>query len=657
MDNSVDPINVGLLNKKKGQLPGIQGATEVPELRKIPIMHKLYLNLMLTAAAVGYGLAANATEPETAVAAKTLYSTPVRDNMTNLYWGDLHLHSQLSADAYVFETRLTSDQAFQFARGATVIADNGMPARLRRPLDFLAVTDHAEYLGIYAQLAVNDPRLKDWAMGRDWQALMNQGDMTKLGTAFADAIQSSEPEFLTPDSLRQSIWSEASAVADKYNEPGLFTAFVGYEWTSMITGDNLHRVVIYKDGADVVSQMTPFSAQHSNDPEDLWDALADYEKQTGGEVLAIAHNGNVSNGRMFSPNRVNGLPLDKAYASKRARWEPIYEATQIKGDGETHPLLSPTDEFADFETWDEGNISLTADKEPEMLQYEYVRSALREGLRHEANLGANPFKFGVIGSTDSHTGMSTSNEDNFFGKFAHDEPAVDRTDKQMANQLQQIWKLVSSGLAAVWAEENTRESIFDAIKRREVYGTSGTRIQLRFFGGWDFSPEDVMRPDFATLGYHKGVPMGGDLRVSQSGAAPSFMVAATRDPDGANLDRIQIIKGWLDADGETHEQVYDVALSDGRKANWLGKIAAVGDTVDVANATYSNSIGDPELSAVWTDPDFDPEQRAFYYARVIQIPTPRWTAYDRKYFGAVIDPQAPDKIQDRAYSSPIWYTP
>ena len=608
--------------------------------------------------ASGSLLAQSAETQQSLADQKLLYSTPVRDNLTNLYWGDLHLHSTLSADAYILQTRLTKDQAFKFARGETVLADNGMPAKLRRPLDFLAVTDHAEYLGIYAQMALDDPRLDDWKMGAEWKELLRQGDMMGLALAFSDAIQTSDPKYLTPDSLRSSIWQEASAVADKYNEPGLFTAFVGYEWTSMITGDNLHRVVIYKDGAETASQMTPFSAQHSPDPEDLWDALADYEKQTGGEVLAIAHNGNVSNGRMFSPNRVNGLPLDGSYARKRARWEPVYETTQVKGDGEAHPYLSPDDEFADFETWDQGNITLGKDKEPEMLQYEYTRSALREGLRHEANLGTNPFKFGIIGSTDSHTGMATTNEDNFFGKFAHDEPSADRTEKRMADQLQKIWRLVSSGLAAVWSEENTRESIFSAIKRREVYATSGTRIKLRFFGGWDYEESDVSRSDYASIGYEKGVPMGGDLTRNLDAEAPNFMIAATRDPDGANLDRVQIIKGWLNANGETAEQIFDVALSDGRKANWLtGDIPAVGNTVDADSVTYSNSIGAAELTAVWTDPEFDPEQRAFYYARVIQIPTPRWTAYDEKYFDAEIDPRAPKTIQDRAYSSPIWYTP
>ncbi len=589
---------------------------------------------------------------------KPPYSTPVREHVSNLYWGDLHLHTKLSADAYTMETRLTSDEAYQFARGGTVTADNGMPVRLRRPLDFLAVTDHSEYLGVFAQLAADDPTLKGWKMGEEWQTLLREGRTTELAKAFANAIQTDAAEYQTPGPVRSGLWASAAAVADKYNEPGLFTAFVGYEWTSMISGDNLHRVVIYKDGAELASKRVPFSAQDSTDPEDLWSALSAYEESTGGEVLAIAHNGNVSNGRMFSPTRLNGKPLDANYAAKRARWEPVYETTQIKGDGETHPYLSADDEFADYETWDEGNISLTHPKTPDMLQYEYSRSALKEGLRHEANLGVNPFKFGLIGSTDSHTGMSTTNEDNFFGKFAHDEPAADRTEKRMANQLQKIWKLVSSGLVAVWSEENTRESLFQAIKRREVYATTGTRIQLRFFGGWQFDAADVLRADFATLGYQKGVPMGGDLTRGANTHAPTFMVAASRDPDGANLDRVQIVKGWLDAQGNTQEKVFDVAWSAGRTIDAkTGKLASVGSTVDVANTTYSNSIGAAELATVWTDPEFNASQNAFYYARVLQIPTPRWTAYDAKYFGATIDPRAAMVTQDRAYSSPIWYTP
>ena len=620
-------------------------------------MYKLNNVTALGVLALSVSLFASA-EDAPVVEQKPSYSTPVREHVSNLYWGDLHLHTKLSADAYTMETRLTSDEAYQFARGGTVTADNGMPVRLRRPLDFLAVTDHSEYLGVFAQLAADDPTLKGWKMGEEWQTLLREGRTTELAKAFANAIQTDAAEYQTPGPVRSGLWASAAAVADKYNEPGLFTAFVGYEWTSMISGDNLHRVVIYKDGAELASKRVPFSAQDSTDPEDLWSALSAYEESTGGEVLAIAHNGNVSNGRMFSPTRLNGKPLDANYAAKRARWEPVYETTQIKGDGETHPYLSADDEFADYETWDEGNISLTQAKTPDMLQYEYSRSALKEGLRHEANLGVNPFKFGLIGSTDSHTGMSTTNEDNFFGKFAHDEPSADRTEKRMANQLQKIWKLVSSGLVAVWSEENTRESLFQAIKRREVYATTGTRIQLRFFGGWQFDAADVLRADFATLGYQKGVPMGGDLTRGANTHALTFMVAASRDPDGANLDRVQIVKGWLDAQGNTQEKVFDVAWSAGRTIDAkTGKLASVGSTVDVANTTYSNSIGAAELATVWTDPEFNASQNAFYYARVLQIPTPRWTAYDAKYFGATIDPRAAMVTQDRAYSSPIWYTP
>ena len=364
-------------------------------------MYKLNNVTALGVLALSVSLFASA-EDASVVEQKPSYSTPVREHVSNLYWGDLHLHTKLSADAYTMETRLTSDEAYQFARGGTVTADNGMPVRLRRPLDFLAVTDHSEYLGVFAQLAADDPTLKGWKMGEEWQTLLREGRTTELAKAFANAIQTDAAEYQTPGPVRSGLWASAAAVADKFNEPGLFTAFVGYEWTSMISGDNLHRVVIYKDGAEVASKRVPFSAQDSTDPEDLWSALSAYEESTGGEVLAIAHNGNVSNGRMFSPTRLNGKPLDANYAAKRARWEPVYETTQIKGDGETHPYLSADDEFADYETWDEGNISLTQAKTPDMLQYEYSRSALKEGLRHEANLGVNPFKFGLIGSTDSH---------------------------------------------------------------------------------------------------------------------------------------------------------------------------------------------------------------------------------------------------------------
>lgn len=588
------------------------------------------------------------------------YSPPVRDtSLTNLYWGDTHLHTNKSADAYTVGTHsVTADDAFRFARGAEIRADNGVRAKLRRPLDFLAVTDHAEYLGIFPRLQQKDPVLSQWEIGRQWAELMRRNEQVKLGTAFANAIQSSDPKYRVPGTIQTSIWADVARTADRYNDPGRFTAFVGYEWTSMITGDNLHRVVLFKDGADKASKLLPFSAQDSTDPEALWQALARYESQTGGETLAIAHNGNVSNGRMFAPTTVSGKPLDAAYAKTRSRWEPVYEVTQVKGDGEAHPTLSPTDEFADFETWDEGNITLTAKKQPWMLQYEYARSGLKEGLRHEAKLGTNPFKVGMIGSTDAHTGLATSTEDNFFGKFPESEPRPERVTNKMAGQLQESWQLGASGLAAVWAPENTREALFAAFKRREVYATTGSRIVVRFFGGFDYQPADIDRPDYASIGYAKGVPMGGDLMRAPAGKAPVFMVAAAKDPDEANLDRIQIIKGWLDAKGQAQERIYDVALSDGRKVDpKTGKAPPVGNTVDVANASYTNSIGDPELTAVWSDPDFDPKSRAFYYVRVLEIPKPRWTAYDAKFFKLNLPKTIPMTLQDRAYTSPIWYHP
>lgn len=618
------------------------------------------LRLVVSVAAVSVfavgGLTAHASDKERE---REAYSPQVREPVTNLYWGDTHLHTNLSADAYITGTRQTTpEDAYRFARGHTVSVDGSMPVRLRRPLDFLVITDHAEYLGIYRRLAAGDEALKGWEVGQRWAELLEQGDTNTLGEAFANAIQSDDPQYQVDDSVRADIWQGVAERADHYNEPGLFTAFIGYEWTSMVSGDNLHRVVLYRDDASKATQTLPFSAQHSLDPEDLWVALQEYEDKSGGQIMAIAHNGNVSNGRMFAPVTESGDPLDSAYASMRSRWEPIYEVTQVKGDGETHPYLSPDDEFADFETWDEGNITLTAEKEEHMLQYEYARSALREGLRHEEELGVNPFKFGMIGSTDSHTAVSTVDEDNFFGKFVESQPNPDRATNKMAGLLQESWQLGSAGLAAVWAEENTREALFDAMQRREVYATTGPRIKLRFFGGWEFEKDHLVRPDYERVGYRKGVPMGGDLTRPSSKKAPNFMIVTAKDPDGANLDRVQVVKGWLDADGETHEKVYDVALSDGRKVSRrTGKAQAVGSTVDEGKATYTNAIGESGFAVVWQDPDFDADQRAFYYVRVLEIPTPRWTAYDAKYFDIEMPEDAPMSLQNRAYSSPIWYTP
>jgi len=575
----------------------------------------------------------------------------------NVYFGDLHLHSNISADAFSMGNRgLSPADAFRFARGLEVIASNGLPARLKRPLDFLAVTDHAEFLGLYNQFYLKNPKFMESALARHWLELVEATGSHYM--AFPDSINKPDAERdASPEIFDRTIWRDIARTADDYDDPGKFTAFSGYEWTSMTGGNNLHRCVIFRDGGETVSQVLPFSAQQSIDPEDLWAALAAYEAQTGGRVLAIPHNGNLSNGLMWDIETLSGKPLSAEYAKTRMRWEPIAEVTQIKGDSETHPVLSPNDEFADFERWDKYNIMNTAETTPEMLPGSHARSALLRGLALGRKLGANPYKFGMIGSTDQHTSLSSATEDNFFGKFANSEPGVRTADTHMAGALMADWELSASGLAAVWAENNTRADLFAAMERKEVYATTGSRIVLRFFGGWDFAPDTIDMPDFVKTAYAQGVPMGGDLSRKDNGKAPVFLVYALKDPDDANLDRIQIIKAWINARGEQREKIYDVALSDGREIDpATGKAPPVGDTVDVEDASYTNTIGAAQLTAQWADPDFDPLQPAFYYARVIEIPKPRWTVYDRKFFGMQAS-EAPTSIQDRAYSSPIWYTP
>lgn len=602
-------------------------------------------------------------------AADAAYS-PAIDNEypRRLLWGDTHLHSRNSADAYSLGNRnLSPADAYRFARGQELTAHNGMRVQLREPLDFLVVADHAEYLGGYYRFDVGDPRVAASRAGKQWTAFAAEGDPLKRIAAFTGSMD--RPEVYPPFSraLRRSVWSEAARTADEYNDPGQFTALIGYEWTSMISGNNLHRVVIYRDGADKAAQLAPFSAQDSRNPRDLWQALARYEVKTGGQVLAIAHNGNLSNGMMFPTQVRSGDPIDADYAALRARWEPLYEVTQVKGDGEAHPFLSPNDEFADFETWDLDNIARSEKKEPWMLKHEYARGALKLGLELRESLGVNPYQFGLIGSTDGHNTFSTTQEDNFFGKFPESEPGQARTENGMANNaLWENWRIVASGYAAVWARENTRASIFDAMKRREVYATTGSRIAVRFFGGFDFSLKDTARADYVAQGYARGVPMGGvleppaadPLRDSEAAPSPGFLISALKDPDGPNLDRVQIIKGWTDATGAAHERVYDVLWAGDRTPDPAsGRLPSIGSTVDLATASYSNRIGAAQLAGYWQDPDFDVAQRAFYYARVLEIPRPRWTAYDAAYFKLDLPADVPLVIQDRAYTSPIWYQP
>jgi hypothetical protein len=464
----------------------------------------------------------------------------------------------------------------------------------------------------------------------------------------------------------RSAWEDSVKAAEEANEPGRFTALIGFEWTSNTGGNNLHRNVVFRDNADKAVQVEPYTTQPplgSDNPRDLWKYLAAYEGKTGGRALAIAHNGNLSNGRMFPViESFTGKPVDREYAETRARWEPLYEVSQTKGDGETHPFLSPNDEFANFERWDFGNLDASVPKTKEMLRYEYAREALRNGLVLEGELGTNPYKFGMIASSDAHNSLAAMEENNFFGKTASQEPSPKRltaafVDNKQTNIKVMDWQVSSSGYAAVWATSNTREALWDAMQRKETYATTGPRMVVRFFGGWDFDRADALQPDPAMAGYAKGVPMGGDLRKAPAGKSPTFLVAAMKDPIGANLDRLQVVKGWLDAKGGTHEQVYDVAWSGNRKPGKDGKLPSVGSTVDVANATYTNTIGAAELGTVWKDPAFDAKQRAFYYVRVIEIPTPRWTAYDARRFGVKPLPGTPMTVTERAYTSPIWYTP
>jgi len=602
------------------------------------------------------------------LAEEVSYSPYVDAHPTRVYWGDTHLHTSFSADANMFGTlRLTPRDAYEFARGEAVVADNGMTARIDRPLDFLVVSDHAEYLGLLRRVRAGDPAMLAQPAARRWYEMVRAGGEQAV-QAFYEVARSmssgpSEPQQLQVPAGEESPWLQVARSADEANSPGAFTAFIGFEWTSQPDGDNLHRVVVFRDGAERAKEILPFSAFDSQDPRELWRYLDAYEKATGGRVLAIPHNSNVSGGLMFTESDFDGKALSREEAARRVRFEPLVEVTQIKGDSETHPLLSPNDEFADFGRWDQVNLGMSKRQTPAMLPHEYVRSALLLGLRLDARLGVNPYRFGLIGATDSHTGLASAAEDNFWGKFAKDEPSPGRAAGLFVDNtaLATIhgWESQAAGYAGVWALANTREALFDAMERREVFATTGPRIRVRFFGGWDYAETDVQRPHPALAGYAKGVPMGGELAPApREGAAPAFLVTALMDPEGAHLDRIQIVKGWLDRDGETlHERIHDVAWSGARRPGADGRLPPVGSTVDLARATWTNTIGAAQLAAVWRDPEFDPRQRAFYYARVLEIPTPRWIVYDEVRLGAKLPADAVRVQQERAYTSPIWYAP
>jgi len=587
-------------------------------------------------------------------------------------WGDTHVHTTYSMDAGMFGNRIGPRQAYRLARGEEITTSSGQQLRLSRPLDWLVITDHSDGVGMSVDIMNSASFIMQYEDGRRWAEAVNAGGQTAVEGAL-DLIKTfsqgkMDPEMFanySPGSRRYAtIWDENINAAEEYNEPGRFTTLIGFEWTTQVSGDNLHRNVIFRDNGDRVRQVVPYTTIKpigSPDPLDLYKYLEEYEAKTNGAAMTLAHNGNLSNGIMFPVDKqFTGKKLDKFYVEQRAKWERMYEVTQIKGDGEAHPFLSPDDEFADYGTWDVGNLDLSVAKTDDMLQYEYLREALKNGLALEKKFGTNPYKFGLSGATDTHTSLATAEEDNFFGKHAGYEPSPERLSHPfMKTNVGELysWQQVASGYTAVWATENTRAAIFDAMDRKEVYSTTGPRMGVRFFGGWDYKKEDVNSRHPAFVGYSKGVPMGGDLTSAPDGKAPVLMVYALKDPIGANLDRVQIIKGWLDTKGKTHEKVYDVAWSDNRKPDSKGKLPPVGNTVDVATASWTNTIGDSELMTVWTDPDFDANEMAFYYARVLEIPTPTWYVYDAFRFDIELPKDAPTSHQERAYTSPIWYTP
>lgn len=587
---------------------------------------------------------------------------------TKLLWGDTHLHTSNSIDAFGFGVKLGPEEALRFARGEEVKSTWGLKAKLDRPLDFLVIADHSGGLGATQRLydaprvMIKDPTLLRWydmmheghqGRQRATMELINAAGEGKLGSILPREEQAKGT---------MQIWKSHTGIVERYNEPGKFTAFMGFEYTLMPNGDNLHRVVILRDGKPRADQVRPYDPQtEGTDTVDkLWDYMDAYEKKTGGKMLAIPHNSNVSNGLMFEMVQPGGGAITADYARRRAAREPLVEITQIKGDSESHPFLSPNDEFANFGDagWELGNLTMQRTKTPDMLAGDYVREALKRGLAIQAKTGVNPYKLGFIGSTDSHTGLATADENNFFGKHSDGEPNAER-----ASQAQNLgtrqgrfgWHYLAGGYAAVWATANTRAAIFDAMMRREVYATTGPRMQVRVFGGWDFTDKD-WAGDWVKAGYARGVPMGADLKDGKG--RPSFLISALKDPEGANLDRVQVVKGWVDASGKMQEKIFDVSWSSPDKRKLVGgKLTPVGDTVDIKKATYTNTIGAPELRTVWSDPEFNPGQRAFYYVRVLEIPTPRWVLFDMIRFGAKLLPETELKSQERAYTSPIWYNP
>lgn len=578
-----------------------------------------------------------------------------------LLWGDTHLHTSFSPDAYFLGNRSVDPHgAYRYAQGLPIVnAATGARVQIDRPLDFLLIADHAEMMGVPYRLFRGDPELAGTKTGQRFIKMVKEGRGADVFAEFLGNINAKRatPEF-NSDRIRRSIWQETTSLADQYNQPGKFTTLVGWEWTSTPGGRNLHRVVMTPASGESASRYIPFSALDDDTPEGLWSWLDKTSTQYQTDFISIPHNSNISGGLMFNTVDSEGRPLTADYARSRMRWEPVVEATQIKGDSETHPLLSPSDEFADFETY-RHLLSVNEGSLAPVEKGDYIRSALLRGLSFEQSLGVNPYKFALIGSSDAHTGQGAAEEHNFAGKvsiYGKPESYDQRVSESNATTVSG-WDFSASGLAAVWAKDNTREEIFAAFKRKEVYATSGTRIGLRVFAAWDFNQRDKKAKDLAEVGYRKGIPMGGDLITAPKGKSPTLLIQAVRDPEGAKLDRLQVVKGYVDEAGVAHEKVFNVAVSAERKLDKNGQTTQVRNTVNHKTGGYSNTVGDDEFVVVWKDPAFDPGQRAFYYARVLEIPTPRHTLLDAVAMNKKHPKNISSTIAERAYSSPIWYTP
>ena len=578
-----------------------------------------------------------------------------------LLWGDTHVHTSNSVDAFMSgAANADIDTAYRFAKGLPVVNPRtGARIRIDRPLDFIVIADHAENLGISMRVVQQDPGILGLPFGQKLRAIFEE----KGGRAITSAMMGGQgltreelarqtAESHLPEVLRAG-WEGQIDAAERYNEPGVFSAMIGWEWTSAPNMRNLHRVVFTDAGGDAARKFIPFANWMSDRPEDLWSFMEETKARTGADFVAMPHNANLSDGKMFANVDSDGNPFTAAYAGRRAAWEPVTEISQYKGSSETHPGLAPRDEFADFEL---RNMLLTGVK-TEVSPGSYVRSALLLGLAEEQRIGVNPLRLGIIGSTDTHTGFSSTQEDNFLGKLGEDQLPRERLGPGKVQIIFPATEMSASGLAAAWADANTRRGVFDAFRRREVYGTSGPRIALRLFAGYGFAAGEEKARDFATLGYRKGVPMGGLLTPAR-GQSPGFLIRAVKDPMTAGLDRIQVVKGWVGTDGKTHETIFDVAWSGDRHKRPDGTLPPVANTVDVMHARNDNAAGAAELTAFWRDPEFDPAHPAFYYVRVLQVPTLRHHVYDALALG--IDPRTlaiPATIQERAWSSPVWYRP